>query len=925
VFRASAILAACAALLVLQPAAAQPARKAAPPKAVATSPLSNLKIDIPYEKFVLKNGLTLIVHEDRKAPIVAVNVWYHVGSKNEPRGRSGFAHLFEHLMFNGSENFNDDFFKATQRLGATAQNGTTNVDRTNYFQNVPKEALDSILWLESDRMGHLLGAISQARLDEQRGVVQNEKRQGENQPYGKVYERIVKATYPEEHPYGHTVIGSMEDLDAAKLEDVREWFRTYYGPSNAVIVLAGDITPAEAKAKVEKYFGEIPPGPPVSHPKAWVAKRTGAQKEVMEDRVAQPRLYKVWNVPEYGHTDGYALDVFADVLAGDKTSRLTRRLVYEEQLATDVSVSNDQSEIAGQFDVTVTAKPGVDLDRIERIVDEEMARLIAGGPTAAELSKTQVRITAGMIRGLERVGGFGGKSDLLALSHVYLGSPDGWKRWLEGVRTVSAADVRAKAREWLTDGSYSLHVVPFPSYAPVATGVDRKTMPAPGAAAPARFPQFQRETLSNGLKVLLVERHELPTVEMQLVAETGYGADWTTMQPGVGALAMRLVDEGTTTRDGMALADELERLGASISAGGGGEVSFVSLSALSPTLRPALAIFADVIQNPAFRDADFQREKARQVAAIQSAKRQPAAIASRVLQPLLYGPDHPYGRIQTEASVQAISREDLIRFHREWFRPDASTLIVVGDVTMAQLRPQLEAAFAGWKPGAPRRIDVTRPPRPPRPALSLVDQPGALQSMIVAAGVVAPRNARDEIAIEAFNNVLGGSFVSRLNMNLREDKHWSYGAQSGLLGARGPRIFRAQAPVQTDKTRESLLEMQKELRDVLRDRQITAAEIGAAREDLALRLSGRWETAGAVGASLTDLVLYGLPDDYFASYADKLRAIDQAQATQAGSILIPDQNLVWVVVGDRAKIEADLRSLNLGPIQVIDADGRPVS
>jgi zinc protease len=917
-------LAACAAVLALSPAAAQPARKAAP-KPPAASPLAALKVDVPYQKFVLKNGLTLIVHEDHKAPIVAVNIWYHVGSKNEPRGRSGFAHLFEHLMFNGSENFNDDFFKATQKLGATDLNGTTNIDRTNYFQNVPKEALDSILWLESDRMGHLLGAISQARLDEQRGVVQNEKRQGENQPYGKAYERIVKATYPEEHPYGHTVIGSMEDLDAAKLDDVREWFRTYYGPSNAVIVVAGDVTPAEARAKVEKYFGDIPPGPPVSHPKAWVAKRTGHQKEVMEDRVAQPRLYKVWNVPEYGHLDGFALDAFADTLAGDKTSRLTRRLVYDEQLATDVSVSNDQSEIAGQFYVVVTAKPGVDLDRIERIVDQEMSKLTATGPTQAELSKTQVRITANMVRGLERVGGFGGKSDLLAQHQVYLGSPDAWKTWLEGVKSVTAADVRAKARQWLTDGSYSLHVVPFPTYAATAAGADRKTMPTPGAAAAARFPKFERATLSNGLKVVLVERHELPTIQMQLVTNTGYGPDWASTKPGVAALAMRVLDEGTTTRDGMVLADDLERLGASIGAGGGGELSFVSLSALTPTLRPALAIFTDVIQNPAFREADFEREKARQIAAIQSAKRQPEAIAGRVLSPLLYGASHPYGRIQTEAAVQSISREDLVRFHRDWFRPDGSTLIVVGDLTMAQLRPQLETAFANWKPGAPQRIEIPRPARPPRPALYLVDQPGALQSVIAAAGVVPPRNARDEIGIEAFNNVLGGGFVSRLNLNLREDKHWSYGASSYVGGGRGPRQFVAQAPVQTDKTRESLLEMQKELRDVLKDRQITPAEIAAARENLALRLSGRWETAGAVGGSLTDLVLYDLPEDYFSTYADKIRAIDQAQATAAGSLLIPDQNLIWVVVGDRAKIEAGLRSLDLGPIQVIDADGKPVS
>jgi zinc protease len=271
---------------------------AAPAAQERLAPLPD--VNIPYTRFVLPNGLTLIVHEDHKAPIVAVNIWYHVGSKNEPTGRSGFAHLFEHLMFNGSENFNNDFFKATELLGATDQNGTTNTDRTNYFQNVPTSALDSILWLESDRMGHLVGAIDQARLDEQRGVVQNEKRQNENQPYGRVWETITNATYASDHPYGHSVIGSMADLDAASLEDVQTWFRTWYGPANATIVLAGDITPEEARAKVEQYFGDIPPGPPVSHPNRMIAPMVGHSSETMFDRVGQPRLYKVWNTPEAG-------------------------------------------------------------------------------------------------------------------------------------------------------------------------------------------------------------------------------------------------------------------------------------------------------------------------------------------------------------------------------------------------------------------------------------------------------------------------------------------------------------------------------------------------------------------------------------------------------------------------------------------------
>ncbi len=414
---------------VERPASPTPVAAAAaaaqPPASPLMQQLAQMKLDIPYTKYTLKNGLTLLVHQDAKTPTVNFHLWYHVGSKNEPKGRSGFAHLFEHLMFNGSENFNDDFFKATQKIGATNQNGSTSTDRTNYYQTVPKEALDTVLWLESDRMGYLLGAVDQARLDEQRGVVQNEKRQGENQPYGTVFNHIVKATYPEEHPYGHTVIGSMEDLNAAKLEDVRDWFRTWYGPANAVLVLAGDIKPEDAKAKVEQYFGEIPPGPPPSHPKSWVPKLAENQREVMFDRVAAPRIYKTWNIPELGHPDGELLDVAAYALAGDKNARITKRLVHDEEIATQVSASAGQSEIAGQFRVVVTAKPTADLDHIEKVIDEELQKLLREGPTTAELEKLQVQNISGIV---QQLGTTTAKASLLATWETYTGD----RQWLEG-------------------------------------------------------------------------------------------------------------------------------------------------------------------------------------------------------------------------------------------------------------------------------------------------------------------------------------------------------------------------------------------------------------------------------------------------------------------------------------------------------------
>ena len=916
------VSAAIAALLVATPTLCVAAKSQAKTPAVARPILPDP--DIPYTRYVLKNGLTLLVHEDHKAPIVAVNIWYHVGAKDEPRGRSGFAHLFEHLMFNGSENHNDDFFKVTERIGATDMNGTTNNDRTNYFQNVPKSALDTILWLESDRMGHLLGALDQPRLDEQRGVVQNEKRQGENRPYGQAWNLITKATYPEEHPYGHTVIGSMDDLNAAKLDDVKDWFRTYYGPSNATIVLAGDITPAEAKAKVEAYFGDIQPGPPVAHPKVWIAKRSGAQREIAYDHVAQPRLYKVWNIPQDGDPDARLLDLASDVLVSDKASRLYKRLVFDEQIATDVSAYAWTREIAGQFVIEVTAKQGQDLARIEREVDEELAKLFAAGPTTAELDRMRTRRASSLLQGLERIGGFGGKSDLLAQSQTFHDAPDAWKADLAALKTATPRQIQDAAQRWLSDGSYTLSILPVPDFAASGPGADRKTMPAPARTASPVFPTAKRLTLSNGLKVVVVERHVAPTVQLGLMVNTGYAPDYLSQKTGTGSLAVALMDDGTATRDAIGISEELSGLGASLSTQGGGEASYVNMSTLTATLGPSLALFADVVENPAFRPADVERERALAIAGVQQQKRNPSSMAFRAAGPAIYGRDHPYGRITTEESLTSLRREDLAAFHARWFHPNNATLVVVGDVEVAQLTPRLEAAFAGWKPAAVPPIAVPPAPAGDRPVVYLVDKPDAQQSMILVGNVAPPRSDQDEIAIDTFNTVLGGAFVSRLNMNLREDKHWSYGASSFVGGGRGPWQFTAYASVQTDKTAESAAELRKELTGVINSRPVTAEELAMAQNNMTLSLPGAWETNGAVGGYLTDMAYRGRADDYYDGYADKVRAVTIAETSMAARKVVRDGALVWVIVGDRKKIEPGVAALNLGEIRHVDADGNLV-
>jgi zinc protease len=895
--------------------------------AVSTPLAAQTVVDIPFQRFVLPNGLTVVVHEDHKAPIVAVNVWYHVGSKNERPGRTGFAHLFEHLMFNGTEHYDKEFQEPLERVGATELNGTTNEDRTNYFVNVPTSALDLALWLESDRMGHLVGAISQAKLDEQRGVVQNEKRQDENEPYGKVWDFLTPKLYPPNHPYSWTVIGSMEDLDAAKLDDVKGWFQTYYGPANAVLTLAGDIDLATAKEKVGKYFGDIPPGPPVARQGEWIAKRTGHQRGEMQDRVPQARIYKVWNVPAWGSPEGDYLTLAASVLSTGKSSRLFKRLVFEEQSATDVDASVELREIGGLFVVEAGVRPGTDPAKVERALDEQLARFLAVGPTPVELARAKTLVRAGFIRGVERIGGFGGKSDVLAKGQVFAGRPDYYKVRLSRMAGASAAQVRDAAVRWLSDGDYTLQVNPFPDYATAPSGADRSKLPDVGAPPDAQFPALERATLSNGLKLVLARRTSIPQVELDLLLDAGYASDQFAL-PGTASLAMSMLDEGTATRSALQISDRLADLGATLGTASRLDVSSVSMQALTAQLDPSLELYADVILHPAFRQADLERLRKQRIAQIQREKADPVGMALRVFPKVVFGEGHAYANpwtgTGTEASAAKITRADIVKFHQTWFKPNHATLIVTGATTMAEIRPRLERLFAGWKPGDVPRKNIAPVASPAATSVYLLDRPGSLQTVLIAGDIAPPKANPDEPAIETMGAVLGSDFGSRINMNLREDKHWSYGAFSFIRDARGPRPFIAYAPVQTDKTKESIVELQKELRGILGERPITPDELKRAQASLTLTLPGSWETMGAVAGSIGDIVAFGLDDRYFDTYADRVRAQNVSTVTAAAAKVVQPDHMVWVVVGDRARIEASIKELNLGEIHLVDADGNPV-
>ena len=893
---------------------------------VCTGVLAQTKeIDIPYQKYVLDNGLTLIVHEDHKAPIVAINVWYHVGSKNEKVGKTGFAHLFEHLMFGGSEHAKGRYIDAMERIGATDLNGTTNSDRTNYFENVPTSAVDYTLWMESDRMGHLLGALDQKTLDLQRGVVQNEKRQGENQPYGVTRQLITQNTYPAGHPYSWTTIGDMADLDAAAMKDVQEWFKTYYGPSNVVIAVAGDIDAKTAKEKVEKYFGDIPAGPPVAHHEAWIARMTGTHRQKVQDRVPQARIYKVWNVPEYGSADGDYLDLVSDCLSQGKTSRLYKRLVYDDQIATDANAFVQLSEIGGQFRIQATARPGQDLAQVEKAADEELARFLKDGPTPEELQRVKAQYEANFVRGIERIGGFGGKSDRLAINQAFLGSPDAYKTTLKRVREATPEDLKAAANHWLSDGVYILEVQPFPEYKTAATGADRSKAPEPGRPPELKLPKLQRGTLSNGLKVILAERHEVPLVNFWLATDVGFAADQLAT-PGTSSMTMALLTGGTSSRNALEISDQLALLGAQLQAFSNLDLSVVRLSALKSKLDPSLELYADVILHPSFPESDFKLQQKQQLAGIKREQNNPTQMALRVFPGLIYGSGHPYGNPLTGSgtteSISKMTREDLAKFHQTWFKPNSATLVVVGDTTLAEVTPKLEKLLAGWKQGQVPKKDIKSVPLATKSVVYLMDKPGALQSVIIAGSVAPPMANPKEIAIEAMNDGLGGMFSSRLNANLREDKHWSYGVRSFLFDARGPRPFIALSPVQTDKTKESMAEMNKEFRGILGEHPLTGEELKDIQANETLSLPGSRETQNEVGGSIIDLVQYGLPDDYYETFAGKVRALKTSDVNDAAKTVVHPDNLIWVVVGDRAKIEAGIKELGWGELRFLDAEGK---
>ncbi len=934
----ASLLAACATTPPVQTVTTAELEAAPPATPAAAEPasLSSLvsQVDIPHQSFKLANGLTVIVHEDRKAPVVAVSTWYNVGSKDEPKGKTGFAHLFEHLMFNGSENLPDDFFTYLQQIGATDYNGTTWFDRTNYFQTVPTGALERALFMESDRMGYLLAAIDQKKLTNQIGVVQNEKRQGDNAPGGLVDYEVLANLFPEGHPYHHDTIGSMADLDGASLADVKQWFIDKYGPNNSVLVLAGDINAEQARPLVEKYFGAIPAGTVNTPAAADVPTLAASKSIVMKDRVAATQLQRHWAVPGLNSNQLPAIDLGASILGGLASSRLDRILVREEKLAVAVSAGVQAFQRVGMMEVNVTVKPGVDPAVVDKRLDEIMADYLANGPTEDEVKRAATSDVANRVRGLEQVGGFGGKAVALAEGQVYSGDSDYYKRSLAAYAAATPADIKGAMRQWLSRPVFKVTLEPGdrPAYVDAkgskAAKVDLpstktvRPIPAVAATPPLDFPTIEHATLSNGVMVNYAMRAAVPTTQIALSFDAGYAAD-APAQRGLQNLTLALLDEGAAGKTSQQIAEEGERLGVGIGSGGSADRSSVSMSALSANIDPSLDLLADIVKRPDFAQSELDRLRTQTLTGIAQAQKDPNSMATRALPGLIYGANHPYATtgIGDAAAVTAITRDDLLGFQQRWLRPDNMEIYVVSSLPMAELMPRLEQRFGTWAaPSVAKGVKnfTALPPRPTSPRIVLIDRPASPQSIILG-GQLTPIDPRgDIIPVSGASEVLGGNFLSRINMDLRETKGWSYGVRSSVSYTLNAAPYIVNAPVQADRTGDSIKALNEQIALFLGKKGVTAEELARAVSNNVQALPGRFETSSAVLGAMMSNDLYGRPDNYFELLGDRYRGLTRTAADQALRVALDPKGFVWVVVGDAAKVKPQLDKLGM-PVEVMAA------
>jgi zinc protease len=932
---------------------AQDAAKKAPPKASARQAAASTQKAAPlalptikYEKYTLANGLDVIMSEDHRLPLVSTNIWYHVGPANELPGRTGFAHLFEHMMFEGSKHVpGNAHIRYLEAAGASDLNGTTDFDRTNYFETLPSNQLELALWLESDRMGYLPDKLDQASLTNQQDVVRNERRQSiENSPYGIVEEGMFHLLFPKAHPYHADVMGSHADIQSAKLEDVRNFFKLYYAPNNASLAIVGDFDPVQTKQWVEKYFGPLRRGAPVPKIAAVTPPITAERRAVIHDQVELPRVYMAWlTTPIFKPGDADA-DLASSILGGGKSSRLYKKLVYEKQIALDVSASQESLILGSVFEIVVTARPGHTAAEMEKAVDDELAGFRKSGPTAVELDRARNGVETGMIEGLERLGGFGGVADRLNEYNHYLSNPGYFPQDVQRYQSATTESIRAFAEEQLKPTArVVVYGIPGkPDLGPdvptppnqakgKSTGGEsvnadapwRENPPKPGPERALNLPSPEMFKLSNGLTVYYHFRPELPVVAADLVFNTGSGAN-PVDKPGLASFTANMLQQGTDSRNAMQIADEAALLGTALSSSAGMDSSSVGASSLTKNFSGLLDLISDVVLHPTFPPQEVERRRASRLAAFADERSDPETIGRRVAASALFGPNNPFGydSAGTEPSIKAMTREEMMNFWKTNYVPNNAALVVSGDIPLPQLKALAESKLGSWKGG-----EFSVPPigaaESTKAKVVIVDRPGAQQTMMGLAQLGVPRSTPDYPALEVMNSELGGLFSSRINLNLREEHGYTYGAGSRFVYHRTNGYFEVGGGIRTDVTAPAVTETLKEIHRMI-DTTMTPEELSLAKDSQSRSLPGIFETSGGEAGALSEIYEYSLAPDYFSKLPGQLDAVTAADAEAvAKKYLHPDQ-LILVCVGDRAKIEPELLKLDLGAVEIRDADGNVV-
>ncbi len=896
--------------------------------------------NLHYSKYTLDNGLEVILLEDHRLPLVAVNIWYHVGPANERPGLTGFAHLFEHMMFEGSRHVGEKaHFRYLETAGASSINGTTNFDYTNYFETLPSNQLDLALWLESDRMGFLLDTLDEKKLENQRDVVRNERRQNvESAPYGLVQEEVFHRLFPRDHPYYASVIGSHADIEAAKLSDVREFFRLYYAPNNASLAIVGDIETVKTLDMAEKYFGPIPRGNPVPATTVVTPAITSERRSVVTDKVELPRVYLAWITAPVLTQEDAECDLIAKILGGGKSSRLYKALVYDKRIAQDVSAHQSSLALGSIFNIEATCKPGVSPEELEKAIRQELVLFQDKGPGPDEIERARNKFEASVIRRLETLGGFGGVADRLNQYNHSLGDPGYLAKDLQRYSVAAADSLLSTARERLKreagvvvygiPGDKIVQDVPksnrpiqsMPPEPSRIKGQDwRRTPPKAGPKPGLMLPVPRTLRIGNGLNLFFVEQHNLPIVSANVIVLSGSERNPPT-QSGLASFTAGMLDEGTERRSPLDIAADSDRIGASLYTGSSMDLSYMVIRTLKKSVDAAFELIADILLHPAFDPGEMERIRHDRLTHIRQQKDMPALLGTKAFFNAIYGSDHPYGHMEigTEESNRSITRDMLVGFYRSGYTPTNAALVVAGDITESELRLLAEKHFGSWKGPAPE-FSMPENSYSRNRRVVIVDRPEASQTVLRIGHDGVAHSHPDYVPIDVMNTALGGLFSSRINQNLREKNGYTYGASSSFIFRRGAGPFVIGTSVHTAATAPAVAEIFREM-DRMRDTSLSPQELTTAKDSIAHSLPGLFETTPDAASSIGQLFVYGLPTSYFQELPGRIQDISAEDVRRVARKHLKPEEAIVVAVGDRRKIESELRKMDLGPVEVRDAE-----